>query len=380
MNQAANWIPLFVLPAIAGVFILWFLYRGCAGLTHGASWLAWFGTLCAVGACIAVYAFRQPPRYFDDAPPNYVLSSFCALLFALLAGPFIVRLWRKWVEGNLTEEERQPGSRGWRAWMAGRYVIYAALLALLASQAWDIPVLFSLLLFIGALAIYPLLAAVGQMPAAVQAPAPAVRPISAEREKVMDLLAAGKITAEESAELLNALGATATMEAGRPAPLSSAQRLMLIGSALVLLGFFLPWFVIDPGQELGRAFSQLQNIMSPLLPNGTSASNFVGNLAASGEQLQAKMTIHISGTDIPHGLGWAVLILGLAAGLSPYLARGMDGATQHTVRLGTLAVGSFILFYLLSQSMRFVSFGIVLAIAGYVLEWIGMLRQPRAAR
>lgn len=378
MNQNIDWIPLFVLPAIAAVFSLWFLYRGCAGLSHGASWLAWLGTLCVVGACLAVHAFRQPPRYFQQAPPSDVLSSFCALLFALLAGPFIVRLWRKWVEGNLTEEERQPGPRGWRAWMAGRYVIYAALLAVLAWQAWDIVLLFSLLLFIGALALYPAITAIGQMPAATQVPAPAARPISAEREKVMDLLAAGKITAEESAELLNALGATATMEAGRPAPLSSAQRLTLIGSALVLLGFFLPWLVIDPAQEMGRAFSQLQSVMSPFVPNGISAGNFMGNVAAAGEQLQTKLTLHLSGADLPHGLGWAVLILGLAAGLSPYVARGMDAATQHAVRLGALALGSFILLYLFSQGIRFVSYGLAIALAGYVLEWIGMLRQRQA--
>ena len=167
---------------------------------------------------------------------------------------------------------------------------------------------------------------------------------------------------------------------GRALPLSSAQRVMLIGSALVLLGFFLPWLVIDPGRELGRAFSQLQSTMSPMMPNGFPPNNFMGNLTASGEQLPGKMILHISGADIPHGLGWAVLILGLAAGLVPYAGRGMDAATQHAVRLGALAVGSFILLYLLSDSVRFISFGFVIAIAGYVLEWIGLLRQPRATR
>jgi hypothetical protein len=79
-----------------------------------------------------------------------------------------------------------------------------------------------------------------------------------EREKVLEMLESGKITVDESAELLHALGANPTTPEMPRAPMTRAGRLVLCGAGLVLVGFLLPWFSFSPAAELSRTMEDLR--------------------------------------------------------------------------------------------------------------------------
>jgi len=194
--------------------------------------------------------------------------------------------------------------------------------------------------------------------------------LSPEREKIVAMLEAGKLTPEESADLLQALGdsSRAASQTRQQVPLTSGQRLMLIGAALVMLGFFLPWIVVNPGKEATRMMGQFQVNMSMNMP-GVGLETIKPNMTTP--------TVSYSGGDIQRGLGWAALALALAAAILPYVATTLDIATVRTVRMLSLGIGGIIVLYLLTQNVRFIGIGLVLAVGGYVVEAVGALRERR---
>jgi hypothetical protein len=108
-----------------------------------------------------------------------------------------------------------------------------------------------------------------------------------------------------------------------------------LGAALLVIGFFLPWF---EG------------------PNPAA---------------------YIAGGDIAHGFGWCVLFLGIAAAVLPFVAADLDSQTCQRTSLVVLGIGAIILIYLFTDNFRFVSLGILLALAGYALEFIGVLKSRK---
>jgi hypothetical protein len=198
--------------------------------------------------------------------------------------------------------------------------------------------------------------------------------LSAEREKVLQLLEAGKITADESAELLNALGQTVPH---RPPPaaemeMSPQRKIVLLGAALLLVGFFLPWFKVNLGQVMNEAAGQIQQMVGGMMPgNGMPQMNIPQNTGAV-QIVQAG--------SIPHGLGWWILALGIGSAVLPFFATNLKPQMQKRVILAALAVGAFLLVYLLSDTLRYVSIGVILALAGYALEIIGTLKERPMSR
>jgi hypothetical protein len=171
--------------------------------------------------------------------------------------------------------------------------------------------------------------------------------------------------AEESAELLNALGASLAARVPVRAPLTTNGRLVLIGAALVTIGFFLPWFAFSPGVELSRMMGLFRAEGFPMPEMG-------------GAGIPVKHLVQISGGSVANGLGWAVLLLGLRAALLPQVAQTVDAATQRTVRSLALGAGTILVLYLATQSVRAVAFGLCVTIAGYALEWLGISREQNA--
>ena len=89
------------------------------------------------------------------------------------------------------------------------------------------------------------------------------------------------------------------------------------------------------------------------------------------------MTISVAAGDIAHGLGWCVLLLGIAAAVLPFVAANLDSQTCQKISLIVLGAGAIILIYLLTQDIRFASIGILLALAGYALEFAGVVKARR---
>lgn len=390
MNQPILW-GAGILP-VAFILLLAALvpFRRYTGMKMSTAALALLGSI-VVGVFQAFHRARviEPflrPSY-DRQNNNFeqILSVAAAgLAFPLLVA-LVLRLWGRWIGDSMTAEERLPGAVGLRAWFSASNVTVGILLIVCAWWGHDISPMLSGVLVGGVLAAQPLLGlgagatdstpASANGPGLASVPRPPAEDLSVEREKIVSMLEAGKLTPEESAELLQALGESSRRSAPAPLPLTSHQRLMLIGAAIVALGFFLPWFTFNPGKEATRLMGRMQSN----IPASFGGDREAMNILSMGLPQWSTDTMSISGGDIRRGLGWATLALALAAALLPYVATTLDDRTARTIRLLCLGLGAFIVLYLLTQNIRFVGIGLIIALAGYALEIAGALRERRTA-
>ena len=165
-----------------------------------------------------------------------IASMLAAALLPVLAIPFVVKLYLKWTGQNLTAAEKSPGMAGVRAWLGGGNVIVALLISLCAWWGFDCPFWAILAVTVIALLAYPVISPSTTPPSTTETKMPDLTP---ERERILKMLDDGKITAQESADLLNALG---PISPPRPMPPAMAagphHKLVLLGGALLLIGFF----------------------------------------------------------------------------------------------------------------------------------------------
>ena len=368
----AHWHGIFVLLAVPFAIGSIFLFWRYAGLSREKGFLAWSAT---VGIALSMFVLRAP--MLRNTPPSeydgVLMQTFAQVLCVFFLAAFVVRLYRKWLDGAVTEAERKPGAGGFRAWLSPANLTIAAMVSVFAHFGFGLSLIVGLMLTCLALAAWPLLhqtATERGLGPQREITGPAFEDLSAEREKVLAMLEAGKITVDESAELLNALGSSTRANAPAAPPLTPARRLTSLGAALVVLGFFLPWLEIDGHQEISR----MMEMMPPAMGAIASGRSPVEHT----DVFPAKMRWQISGGSLAHGTGWAVLLLAIAAAAIPYFDRSLDPTTQRNLRFLALAVGGFIVVYVLSTSLRHIAIGLVVVIAGYALEFIGTLKEERA--
>lgn len=381
MNRPGVGIPLLPIIIVLVPIIVWIgtsLYRRYTGLSRSQSALLF---LASFSAAICFLVLTSHSEYSIIGGRFYTASGsdlsaqmpffrgVCIILFPLLALPFVTRLYLKWIGERLTEAEKIPGIEGVRAWLGVGNVICATLIPICVWFVYGVSLSALLALTFGLLLAYPLL----NMASQSAQPAAAAQPedLSSEREKVLQLLEAGKITADESAELLNALSHSAP-EPAKPAPgINPARKMVLLGAVLLLVGFFLPWFDIRLGEEMNEISSQTQQSINQQMPPNIT---FPFNIMRSDSR------ISLSGGDIAHGLGWWILLLGIVAAVLPFFATNLDKQTQKKVMLACLGIGAVILIYLFTNNLKFASIGIIFGLAGYVLELIGTLQERPLAR
>ena len=70
-----------------------------------------------------------------------------------------------------------------------------------------------------------------------------------------------------------------------------------------------------------------------------------------------------------------MLLFGVVAAVLPYLAANLDSETTQKVSLIALSLGAIILLYLFTRSIRFASIGLLLGLAGYALEILGVIKE-----
>ena len=337
------------------------------GLTRGKSALIWMlAIVFSIGLLLFERASLIERRQNTGNFENFTsFKQICVLLLPMLALPFVVRLYRKLIRGHLTEAEKLSGMDGVRAWLSVGNLICASLIPICAWQVFQVSLLAMFALTFGLVLAYPVFNLASAAPQTE--PAAASEDLSNEREKVLQLLEAGKINAEESAELLNALGHSVPT---RPLPtseqeLSPQRKIVLLGAALLLVGFFLPWFTLNPNALLNGFAEQFQQMLPAnalpeiKLPNGA---------------------LEIHAGNIAHGLGWWILALGIGAAGLPFFATTLNATLQKKIILAALAIGAFLLIYLLSDAFRCVSVGIILALAGFALEIVGTLKEQSSGR
>jgi hypothetical protein len=368
MNQVSvNYaFLLIILPGLALLIAGFIFYPSYTGLARGKAYLALIASVVAAAVTTGIWLARGGYRNHSDNSIEFVVSRLAFGVAIVFLTAFALRLWGRWVGDRATPEERQPGLAGVRAWFSASNVVVAIAIVLTTWLAFDVPPFLVVVLVAAALAAYPVL----RMESAASAP-PIADDVSAEREKIVAMLEAGKLTADESAELLQALSETSRAQERRPVVLTAGQRLMLIGAALVTFGFFLPWFVINPGKEAGRMMNQMKMSLESSLP--------VGGLSLPDAHFNTP-SVSISGGDIQKGLGWMALLLAGAAALIPYIAMRLDEATLRMIRMLCLGIGSLIVLYLLTNNIRYVGIGLVIAVSGYIVEIVGVVRESRMIR
>lgn len=360
-------VLMFFFPVLFSA-ISFFLLKYWTKVRRETAFLTALATAFAAGGTVAWRAYQFDRLHTTPQNEMALLIFACTALLIIFAVPLGIKLYRAWTGIQVSPEEKSPGGIGVRAWLTPGNLIVSALVAGCAAGAYDYQFFGVFALLVGCLLIQPLINT-----ASVPAPAPAAAPestLTAEREKVLSLLENGRITAEESADLLNALGST-SQTVKPPAPVSRQQRMALVGAGLVLLGFFLPWFSYNPGKELSRMTGQMQGMAQGFMPEGMSMP---------GMPAIATQTLNISGGDIGKGLGWLVLLLGLGVAALPHVAATMDAATRRMISFISLGIGGIVLLWLVSQNLRLINVGLILALAGYAVEFLGLLNpRPRAA-
>lgn len=347
-------------------FLAWMVQLHLGMQRESALALSAVVTLLGVGASVYSAMHGRAAN-----PSDALLRIFGAGFFVVIGVPLGLKIYRAWLGTQVTPEEATPGHVGFRAWLSPLKLILAAGVAGCAYFAYQIPLMEGLLISVGLLLVYP----VGNSMGRGASPAAGRSDLGPERERVLSMLEAGRITAEESAELLSALAATQPV-AEPERRFSSSERRALVGAVVVLIAFFLPWYKINPAEEMQRLMGTLDGAMGQMSGQGVLPKLEVAAGVPSGTfNLRNEMmgmpgmsTISVAGGDLSHGLGWIVLFCGLGAAMLPFFGGGVDVATRRMVSQLALGVGTIILIYLIASGVRYLGPGLVLAAAGYVLE------------
>jgi hypothetical protein len=254
---------------------------------------------------------RHHSHYSNNLLSHPAFYAVSAALLPLLALPFLIRLYHKWIRGQLTDAEKLPGVDGLRAWLTMGNLVCAGIIPVCVWRTFDVSLPTMYVVTFGLLLAYPVFSLASAAPQPV--PAGPTEDLSTEREKVLQLLEAGKISADESAELLNALGQSVPQ---RPAPanemdLSPARKIVLLGAALLVVGFILPWFVVNPGAEANEIIAKLQQSMQ--VSTGSALPQMNLSLPTGTAQVHAG--------DLRNGLGWWILLLGIGAAALPLASK-----------------------------------------------------------
>lgn len=262
-------------------------------------------------------------------------------LLPLLGIPFLAMLVTKWLGDRLTDAELQPSVEGVRAWLRLPNLLWAAYVSIGLWLWQDMSPLSTMLTCVLALAAYPGIrwaTLTTEQPASLsceQPPVAGTQSAAGERDRVFRMIEEGKISANDGAQLLNALGSVSHVPEDRAVIVTVGHKLTVAGAAILLLAFFLPWFSVSF--------------------NGTA----------------------FRGGDIEHGWGWMILVLSAAAAALPFFNLQLDRRTQRTVQAGALAVAAVLLLYVATSSVRGISIGIPLALCGLIVEACGIMREFR---
>lgn len=307
-----------------------------------------------------------------------------------------VKLNEKWGYGRLSEAERAGGGRAVRAWLGGANAFWAVAVTLCVTvtTAWmtdrndgdtvALSAVVSLLLCGAVLLAFPVwhslqrrARAEGPAMDAAEAGRPLTADLSPERQRVLTLLENGRVTADEAAELLSALAATATsvVPAAAPPAMTFPRKLVLAGAAAVLVAFFLPWFRMNPMAELQRTIGVPAEAMSAGMPQAMFGQMRVNGgpvpWPPAGQSIETAV-LSVTGGDVDRGLGWLTLAAALCAAAAPAVT-GLSVPARRQAAWLAAGVGTLLTLYLLSSGLRHVSVGLPLAVVGFAVQWTGLL-------
>jgi hypothetical protein len=158
---------------------------------------------------------------------------------------------------------------------------------------------------------------------------------TAERDRILKMVEEGKINTEEGTELLDAMGRSSAMRGEEK--FSKVDMVMLIGVALVVLGFFLPWVYIRM-QQVPGPFGQM---------TGYQAGYHTG------------------------AIGWAVLIIVIASAIPIFVTPKDFLYKISMMQIFLILIGAVLIISLLMRAGTQLGAGLIFCIIGFVVELFG---------
>jgi hypothetical protein len=153
-----------------------------------------------------------------------------------------------------------------------------------------------------------------------------------ERKRIMEMVAAGKISSEEGKELLEALGRSSALRGEEK--FSRADVVMLVAVALVVLGFFLPWVHI-------RSTTQMFGRIS-----GYQAGYHAG------------------------ALGWAVFVIALLSAVPVFVTPKGFLYKISMLQIFLALVGLVLVISILVRAGSHLGVGLIVCLAGFIIGLI----------
>ncbi len=323
---------------------------------------------------------------FGGSPHDYLLPAIIGFYTALMCGAGILaKVYRAVVLHRANDAERAGGATGFRAWFGPANLVMGALVVTGVYTGMGWPMWETAALVAAVLAIYPAGATLlredrGDVMDAQHA--------NAERQRVLAMVDAGKISGEDAAELIGALAQSRPTVAGlaERSGLSGNWRIMMLGAIVLLVGFCLPLEKVNVS-EVTRDFNSA--LFAPTAPNFEGnhpkvvlPSGFVVNLPDAPQGSTVDLEISVRGGDIHYGIGWILMGLGAAAAMLPLIwpARGQRRQMRDGIVLAVLVAGSILLLYVASEvatagaAVR-IEPGLLLMVGGFAVMWAGALRE-----
>ncbi|MHC4543792.1 MAG: hypothetical protein ACYTDW_04320 [Planctomycetota bacterium] len=158
---------------------------------------------------------------------------------------------------------------------------------------------------------------------------------AAERDKILKMMEEGKINTQEGTELLDAIGRSSAMRGEEK--FSRVDMVMLIGVALVVLGFFLPWVYIRMGEMPG--------------PFGRVSGYQAGYHAGA--------------------MGWAVLIIVIASAIPIFITPKNFLYKISMLQIFLILIGTILVISILVQAGGKLGPGLIFCLVGFVVELFG---------
>jgi hypothetical protein len=155
---------------------------------------------------------------------------------------------------------------------------------------------------------------------------------TAERDRILKMVEEGKINTEEGTELLDAMGRSSALRGEEK--FSSVDMIMLIGAALVVLGFFLPWVYIRIGQMPGP-FGQVSGYQA-------------------GYHAKA--------------MGWSILIIAIASAIPIFITPKNYLYKISMLQIFLNLIGIALVVSLLVQVGGKLGVGLIFSLAGFIIE------------
>jgi len=165
---------------------------------------------------------------------------------------------------------------------------------------------------------------------------------TAERDRILRMVEEAKITAQEGSELLDAIGKSSALRGEEK--FSRVDILMLVGVALVVLGFFLPWAYISMAQVPGP-FGRV---------SGYQAGYHTG------------------------ALGWTIFIIGIASAIPVFVTPRNLLYKISMMQIFLTLIGLILVISVLVRAGNHLGLGLVFCLIGFIVGLLAAIAKLKS--